>query len=575
MPGIEGVSFRLTSDTAGLKRGREELRSWTDEVQRLSQKVKKGVGSEEDFARLRELQNSAKRGYDDLNSRVAKYQEQSEKFIQRGAEATGTGQRQAAFMQARRADAMARDLQRQAETMAKVGRGAGGAAAPTGGGAGFGGAMGMAQKIPIIGGLLTVGGAAMALNKAYQVYAELEKSSMNTALNIADANTNLESMSRNIQTAGREFNFTDAASQRAMTAATQTGGVAMMSAENRRAIMRVSRIRGIDPALLGGLTGTFQRAGAIDAGGAKSLLNMIEGIGVQSGSNRLQTQQFMQNVLPFLQGEGRFQAYTGKALSTYGAMQAAMVRGAGGDQLQEEFIRRNMAGMAGNIAQGIRNPQDPASQFFIMRSLGMGEKGTSLYDVRRRMQEGFTQANVKDVFQRFKGAGKEEFGFSMERLFGLNFAQSEALRGAMQREGGLDAFTKSEQEALGAKSFEGLQERLTATPADTLFKIEATLSQMQVDLGRQIGDVIIPLQESMVELMQDLVTSSLNNQDVNLGNYLSIIAGGGVTAEAGISDLPENELTPYSSGNLRLRESMQRQLAEQGMGKKPKRSSTR
>lgn len=513
----EGVSLRFGADIAGLRAGKREIQEWSKEVERLSTLVKKGLATPQDISRLRDFQDTAKRGYDALETKLQSYQERREQYLSQVGVAPTAQARLRAMGGAKAAQEVQYQAVRQQEALRRLGEAAAPPAPPAPGrGGAITGALGMARRIPGVGAALTGAGmAAMAFaggRRAYQEYVDIEISATNTALAYQRGIVSVKAMTQEMRALGREASFTQKQSVEAARALTAAGGGAMMRGPVGREAMQWARYRGIAPEQLLGLTGAFGRVGAVTPTDQRFMAT-VEGFRLQSGRNPLALQQYMQTVLPFLQSEGRFQPFTQKSIIAFGGLQAAMrprAEFAGGaltpeQQRREEFIRRNMPGIAMGLAQGIRAPQGPAAQFAVMRAMGLGEPGVSFYEVRRRMQMGLTPENIRRVMGGFRGAGQEEFGFAMETMFGLSFEQAEALRKAVRRPGFEGQFNAEEARKLGAKTLRDLKEKLGATDVEKLFDIEAELSDMRRKIGEHIAPAVIEIKDKFAQVADGFI----------------------------------------------------------------------
>ena len=494
----EGVSLRFASDIAGLRAGKKEIQEWSKEVERLSTMVKKGLATPQDITRLREFQETAKRGYDALETKLQSYQERRERYLSQIGVAPTAQARLQAMGGAKAAQEAAYQTIKQQQALRQLG---GAAAPPTAPGlmARAGGALGIARGIPVIGGMLGIAGISGAAIGAYRAYAGVERQAQNIAMQFARGGESLERMTRWARTLGREFKFTADESVRAASAMVMAGGGRMqgpMGAE----VMRFARARGIDPSELGGLVGAMVRGGALAPGvREEKTLAFMEGMRLQTGRNPLALQQYMQSVLPFLQSEGRFRPYVGRNLAAATSLQTSMVKAAGipevgpltpGMQQREEFIRRSMPEILQAVSGGIRAPRTPAAQYFMMRNIGrFGEPGVTYMGARRRMQRGLTPENLMRLSQRMRGMGQESFWAAAEAAFGINIEQAETLRLGMA---GFQVGDPEQVAAQAERTIRGMRESQKKTSVEALRDIDSSLDDMRQRVGGVLVDNIAP-----------------------------------------------------------------------------------
>lgn len=500
-PREEGVSLRFGADIAGLRAGKREVQEWSKEVERLSTMVKKGLAKPEDITRLREFQETAKRGYDALENKLQSYQERREQYLSQ----VGVAPTAQARLQAMGGAKAAQEVMYQTVKQQQALRQMGAAAAPPGGagGAGVGGmaggALGMARRIPVIGGMLGVAGISGAAIGAYRAFAGVERQAQNVALQFDRSGESLQGMTRWARELGREFKFTADESVRAASAMVTAGGGRMrgpMGAE----IMRFARARGIDPGQLGGMVGAMVRGGALAPGvREEKIMAFMEGARLQTGRNPLALQQYMQSVLPFLQSEGRFQPYVGRNLVAATSLQSNMVRAAGISEMgpltqeaqrREEFIRRSMPDILQAVSGGIRAPQTPAAQYFMMRTIGgFGDPGVTYMQARRRMERGLTPQNLMRLSQRMRGMGQESFWAAARAAFGIPIEQAEVLRRGMA---GFQMGDPQEAIAKAERTILKMEESRKKTPVEALRDIDVNLNQINQRVGGVLVENIAP-----------------------------------------------------------------------------------
>jgi hypothetical protein len=509
----EGVSLRFASDIAGLRAGKREVQEWSKEVERLSTLVKRGLAKPEDINRLREFQETAKRGYDALETKLQSYQERRERYLSQVGVAPTAAARLQAMGGARGAQEVQYQIAKQQQELQRLGAAAAPPTAPgmSVGGV-VGGAAGMARRIPVIGGMLGIAGMAGYAIGAYRAFGAVERQAQNIALQFDRSGDNLQGMTRWARELGREFKFTADESVRAATAMMAVGGGRMagpMGAE----VMRFARARGVDPGQLGGLVGAMVRGGALAPGvREEKIMAFMESARLQTGRNPQALQQYMQNILPFLQSEGRFQPFVGRNLVAATSLQSSMVRAAGIPEMgpltqeaqgREEFIRRSMPGILSAVSGGMRDPQSPAAQYFMMRTIGgFGDPGVTYMQARRRMQRGLTPENLVRLSQRMRGMGQETFWAAAQAAFGIPIEQAEVLRRGMAN---LVVGTPQDMIMKAERTIAKMEESREMTPAENLRSIDSSLDKIKQQLGEGLVTGISGNIASIAEAVNQMV----------------------------------------------------------------------
>lgn len=414
----EGMSLRLVADSASLKSGRREVQEWTKQVNELSKRIKTGLGTKEDFARLKEHQQSASQNYKDLQTKLEAYTRQRENYLRQIGEAPTAGLRKVAGIRERDVRGMMRDIAGQQARLGGLGEaaGAGLGGAPAAGGGfrrGVAGALGMARRVPVVGGLLGAAGLAAGIFSATRYAMELDKSTARVALSFARADESAASLSERIKDLGADRGFAPDVRIQAQAAGIAAGGRGMMGVMPQMAEYALKR--GMDLPVLAAMMGQGVRgAGAFRPSGVGGFLMRMEGARLAApDAARMSTQQYMQTVLPFLQGQGKFQAYTGSSEDAVNTLYRGLMR-PGISDTGADFINRSIGPMVGALSQAIRAPQGEAAQFFGMRALGLGEAGVSYYDVLRRQEQGLTAGNLQAFVGRARRLAQQYRGGSME-----------------------------------------------------------------------------------------------------------------------------------------------------------------
>lgn len=493
----EGIKLRLIADQASLREGTRELQRWSKEVDQLSGKIKKGLGSKEDFDRLTQHQKQASKTFTELQGKLRTLTQERETYLKRISEAPTAGLRQEFRMRERDISRTMRGMERQQERLgglearAGVGMEAPDAAAAARGGPGaVTGAMRFARRLPLIGGLLTGGAAIMGLKNALAFQRELEESAARTTMAFARMGEDTGLMAKNIREAGGGFGFLRGERLQAAAAGMFAGGP-MMQAQ-MPGIFRLARMRGIDPTMMAAMTGGLARgAGAFapgDVGGGMDFMARMEGARM-TAVNPLSMQQYLQSVLPFLQQQGKFMPVTQKPEAAFNRLYTTLIKRAGTNVEEQAFINRNIGGVVQGISQAIRAPQGEAAQFFTMRALGLGEEGVSFYDVMRRQQRGLTEENLMRYVGRAKELSKLRVGgLSPKENFSLglmNMTQGQVPIEMAERLFDANVTGKSDlMNVLREEGFKSFDELALPPAARESMKAREVLEDIKVDFGK-------------------------------------------------------------------------------------------